>query len=61
MKKTPNIRKMIITAMCIALCVVLPLAFHAIPNAGSILGSVETSLIVHLSVSSLSSTVYVTY
>ncbi len=37
MKKTPNIRKMIITAMCIALCVVLPLAFHAIPNAGSIL------------------------
>ena len=36
MKKTPNIRKMIITAMCIALCVVLPMAVHAIPNAGSI-------------------------
>lgn len=31
-----NIKKAIITSMCIALCVVLPQAFHAIPNAGSI-------------------------
>ena len=29
-------RKMIVTAMCAALCVVLPMAFHTIPNAGSI-------------------------
>ncbi len=31
-----NVRKSIITALCIALCVILPMAFHAIPNAGSI-------------------------
>lgn len=31
-----SIKKAIITAMCVALCVVLPQAFHAIPNAGSI-------------------------
>lgn len=30
-------RKIITTAACIALCVVLPLALHAIPNAGSLL------------------------
>lgn len=30
------VKKSIITAVCIALCVVLPQAFHAIPNAGSI-------------------------
>ena len=29
-------RKMISTALCAALCVVLPVAFHTIPNAGSI-------------------------
>ena len=27
---------LIVAAMCAALCVVLPMAFHAIPNAGSI-------------------------
>ena len=31
-----NVKKSIVTAACIALCVVLPMAFHAIPNAGSI-------------------------
>lgn len=31
------VKKAIITAACIALCVVLPMAFHAIPNAGSIM------------------------
>ena len=31
-----NVKKLIVTAVCIALCVVLPMAFHAIPNAGSI-------------------------
>lgn len=30
------IKKSIITAVCVALCVVLPMAFHSIPNAGSI-------------------------
>ena len=30
-------KKSIISAMCIALCAVLPLAFHMIPNAGSVL------------------------
>lgn len=29
-------RKLIAAAFCTALCVVLPMAFHAIPNAGSI-------------------------
>ena len=36
MTKMSNVKKSIITAMCIALCVVLPLAFHFIQNAGSI-------------------------
>lgn len=30
------VKKSILAAVCIALCVVLPQAFHAIPNAGSI-------------------------
>lgn len=29
-------KKSILTAVCIALCVVLPQAFHAIPNAGAV-------------------------
>lgn len=29
-----NIKKSIITAVCVALCVVFPLAFHAIPDGG---------------------------
>lgn len=35
MKLAP-VKKIILTALMIALCVVLPIAFHAIPNAGSI-------------------------
>lgn len=31
-----SVKKSIVTAVCIALCVVLPMAFHSIPNAGSI-------------------------
>lgn len=31
-----TVKKSIVTAACIALSVVLPMAFHAIPNAGSI-------------------------
>lgn len=34
--KMSAVKKSILTAVCIALCVVLPQAFHAIPNAGSI-------------------------
>ena len=30
------VKKLVFTAVCSALCVVLPIAFHAIPNAGSI-------------------------
>ncbi len=36
MKKMSTVKKSIITAVCIALCVVLPQVFHAIPEAGSI-------------------------
>ena len=31
-----SIKNMTLTAVCIALCVVLPIAFHSIPNAGSV-------------------------
>lgn len=31
-----NVKRAIVTAVCVALCVVLPMAFHAIPNAGTI-------------------------
>ena len=31
-----NAKKLVFTAVCAALCVVLPMAFHAIQNAGSI-------------------------
>lgn len=30
-------KKLVICAACIALCVVLPMAFHAIPNAGQVI------------------------
>lgn len=36
MNKFSTTNKLIITALCIALCTVLPQVFHAIPNAGSI-------------------------
>ena len=31
-----SLSKLILTAMCIALCVVMPLAFHAIPAGGKL-------------------------
>ena len=34
MKSLTSINKWVITAVCIALCIVLPLALHGIPNAG---------------------------
>ena len=36
MKKMTTVKKSIITAVCIALCYVIPLMFHGIQNAGSI-------------------------
>ncbi len=36
MSKISSVKKSIITAVCMALCVVLPMAFHAVQNAGSI-------------------------
>ena len=32
---TPS-KRLVLTAVCIALCVVVPMAFHAIPNAGMV-------------------------
>ena len=37
MYKMSYVKKSMITAVCIALCVVLPILFHSIPNSGSIL------------------------
>lgn len=36
MKMRNSIKNMTLTAVCIALCVVLPIAFHSIPDAGSV-------------------------
>lgn len=36
MTHTP-VKRMIMAAVCVALCVVLPIAFHSIPNAGSVI------------------------
>lgn len=32
-----NVKKLVFAAACTALCLVLPMAFHAIPNAGTVL------------------------
>lgn len=36
MAKITPVKKMTLGAVCIALCVVLPIAFHSIPDAGSV-------------------------
>lgn len=36
MQKMSNVKKSIITAVCIALCYVIPLMFHGVQNAGNI-------------------------
>jgi len=36
MKKN-NVKRLVLAAVCTALCVVLPIAFHAIPNAGQVI------------------------
>ena len=35
--KLSNVKRLTITALSIALCVVLPIAFHVIPNAGAVM------------------------
>ena len=35
--KISNIKRLTLTALCVALCVVLPMAFHMTPNAGSVM------------------------
>ena len=37
MKKMSVLKKALVCAVCIALCAVLPMAFHAIPDAGSVI------------------------
>ncbi len=32
-----NVKKLVFAAVCAALCLVLPMAFHAIPNAGQVI------------------------
>lgn len=32
-----TVKRLVTTAICAAMCVVLPIAFHAIPNAGSVI------------------------
>ena len=36
-----HVRRSVTTAMCMAMCVVLPWAFHAIPNAGNIFSPIH--------------------
>ena len=36
MKNFSPVRRMVMAALCVALCVVLPIAFHTIPDAGSV-------------------------
>ena len=36
MKKLNSVKRTTLAAVCIALCVVLPIAFHSIPNAGTV-------------------------
>ena len=36
MKARNSVKNMTLTAVCVALCVVLPIAFHSIPDAGSV-------------------------
>ena len=36
MTTVTHVKKMTLAAVCIALCVVLPIAFHTIPNGGSV-------------------------
>lgn len=46
MKKTFYVKKLIITALCISLCVILPMAFHSIPNAGTIFSPMHIPVLI---------------
>ena len=35
--KKDNVKRLVLAAACVALCVVLPIAFHSIPNAGQVI------------------------
>lgn len=35
--KKDHIKRLVMAAVCVALCVVLPIAFHSIPNAGQVI------------------------
>ncbi|HEY8391474.1 MAG TPA: ECF transporter S component [Capillibacterium sp.] len=37
MSKLSSVQRSLITAVCIGLCVVLPIMFHSIPNAGTVI------------------------
>ena len=36
MKTMNPIKRLTLAAVCVALCVVLPIAFHSVPDAGSV-------------------------
>lgn len=46
MNRKSYLKESMITAMCIALCIVLPIAFHAIPNGGSILSPMHIPVLI---------------
>ena len=35
--KNNKVKRLVLAAACVALCVVLPIAFHSIPNAGQVI------------------------
>ena len=45
MKTNINLRKSIVTALCMALCVVVPMAFHSIPNAAKVFSPIFISVL----------------
>ena len=36
MSSLPPVKRSVIAALCLSLCIVLPMAFHAVPNAGAV-------------------------
>lgn len=41
-----NLKKLTVTALCLALCVVLPLAFHLIPEGGSLFSPMHIPVLI---------------
>ncbi|MBR0163264.1 MAG: ECF transporter S component [Lachnospiraceae bacterium] len=46
MKELTDLKRLTMSAACMALCVVLPMAFHAIPNAGSIFAPMHIPVLI---------------